>query len=189
MKTTLQKKNPLSLVVACITSLVIACSPTLTYREAVQYNSENSATKDKKEDAGFLVEAQSFALLEKELNQLAVKNGYASELVKFARRNQTARKKLESELTRVARSEKISLPVSMKGDHQTMLQTLASAEPEEFDRKFISIMKRVNADNGTLYKQYATDAHDTDIRVFAAKKLTLFENNRDGLAVVEDGLR
>lgn len=190
MKTTLLLKNAALILFSLSSGAgVISCSPTLTYREAVQLNTENLGTKHEQEDAAFLVDAQSFNLLEKELNHLAIKNGYAAELVKFARQNQEARKKLEDELTKVARSEEISLPVSMKSDHQSMLQNLASTDAQEFDRKFISVMKRVNSDNNNLYKQYATDAHDTDIRVFAAKKLNMFKNYEEGLAVIEDGLR
>jgi putative membrane protein len=188
MKKTFYEDFPIILFTAWFVILLVGCSSTLTYQEAVNDNRKNLGTQKQQADAEFLVDAQSFNLLEKELNQLAIRNGYSADLVKFARANQKAHKKLEAELEKLANAEKIKLPVTMKSEHANIIQELVAVERTDFDRRFVEVLREVNSDNERMYEASATDANDADIRGFAARKLGLYRSNRDALAAVDEGL-
>jgi putative membrane protein len=176
-----------SFVLACLLFLV-SCSRTLTYPDALHANQKNFSTAKQQADAAFLVEAQSFNLLETRLAELAIQNGYSADLVKFARARSKDAKSLSATLRGLSKSEKVALPASMKSEHQGLVSQLENEERAEFDTKFVELMKEIIEENTALYERQATDANDGDIRAYAARKLGMYRSNSEELANVGEQL-
>ena len=162
-----------------LTLSVAGCSSNLDYNEAHQRNDRRITTEELRDDARFMVEAKSASLLLLEMSRLATEKGYSATVQAFA--NQLARdhERLNDQLHDVAGNEKIKLPREMSESHRLVLQNVADAERQEFDRYFIRSVERVYEDKIRLYKNIATTGQNDEIRAFAAKTLGMLRANEE----------
>lgn len=165
-----------------------ACSGDASYKEALEENREEIEDPKTLEDANFLVEAKSLAILNTKVYTLAADSGYSSALVEFAASRTEAHEELEKDLNDLAKDKDIKLPSEMSEEHNAMYYQLSTADREEFDRSFVRITKRVNDDSRNLFNRNATGANDPDIRAFAARKLDQLEANATAVNDIEKRL-
>ncbi len=179
----------ISTVAFCAALIALSgCSSSLSYQEAMNKNRKSLESMERLEDANFLVEARSFNLLEKKVNELAQEKGYSADLVRYSKSEFEEQSKLEKALLKVARKEKIRVPGEMKTEHERLYQDLVSSARSEFDDRYVDILERVNAEHANLFAEQASEAHDTEIRAFAARELGMLRANKDDLAKMEDQL-
>lgn len=181
----LLKKDIIFIVVILF---IVSCSGDHNYEEAMAKNRERISEPEKFEDAAFLVEAKSVNMLQIELLELASTSGYASAVVTLGKRNLEIQNTLREDLRQIAKGKNIVLPASMSEQHQTLLKHVAESGRDEFDQRFITILKRVNEEITTQYTAMATNAYDPDIRAFAARKLDVLRTNAKDIATVEKEL-
>ena len=180
---------PLATVAISATMLIFTgCASNLSYQEAMNKNRRSLESMERLEDAEFLVEARSFNLLEKKVNELASQKGYSAELVQYAKAELEEQENLESELNKVSRKEKIKLPSEMKAEHEQLYQDLASTARSDFDARYIDVLEDINDDHSRLFEEQASQANDADVRAFAARKLGMLRANEDELSKVDDQL-
>lgn len=171
--TTLARMVPVVIILA----LAAACSSELTYQEAMRKNRTKIEDIQKLGDAQFLVDARSYNILEKKMAELAMTSGYAADIVNMAKGNLDDHKELEDELEELARKEKIKLPASMDERHLSVYNSLAGLDRAEFDKQYLRTLKQVNEENTNRYLDMATEAHDADVRAFAARHLDVFRSH------------
>lgn len=179
--------NRFSLILL-ITSTMAACSGDLTYQEAINRNERKIGDPGKLADAKFLVEAKSFNMLEWKLAELATTSGYAASIVNFAKKNISDFEQMDEEIEKLARKEKITLPSRMNDQHQASYYEISKASRQNFDKEFLSAMKRYNEENLEGYLQMATQAKDADVRAFAARKLDMMRIHGERVAEVDQEL-
>ena len=165
-----------------------ACSGDATYKEALEENREEIEDPKTLEDANFLVEAKSLAILNTKIYTLAADSGYSSALVEFAGKHKEAHEEMEKDLDDLAKDKDIKLPSEMSEEHNAMYYQLSTADREEFDRGFVRITKRINDDSRNLFNRNATGANDPDIRAFAARKLDHLNANASAVNDIEKQL-
>lgn len=170
------------------TLLLGACSGDASYKEALEENKEDIEDPKTREDANFLVEAKSLALLNTKVYTLAADSGYSSALVEFAGQHKEGHEEMEKDLNDLAKDKDIKLPSEMSDEHNAMYAQLSTADREEFDRSFVRITKRINDDSRSLFNRNATGANDPDIRAFAARKLDQLQANATAVNDIEKRL-
>jgi putative membrane protein len=168
--------------------ILASCASNLSYQQALEKNRRTLDNMDQVEDAQFLVEAQSFNLLETRINQLAAEKGYSSDLVNYAKRNVVTHKDVEKELAKLSRKTKMKVPSEMKDEHKRILDDLTATGRADFDAHFIDVLKDVNSENTQLYEEYSTDAHNGDVRAYAARNLGYLRAHAEQLEEVDDQL-
>lgn len=182
------KKFTRFFIATMIIAMMAACSSSLSYEQASKKNRKNIDNFDRLADSQFLVEAQSFSLLEKDINALAKEKGYSSEVVRFADSNLKLNQKKQKELTRLARKEKMKIPGELKAEHRRWVSDLTSVARADFDKKFIEILTNINKESTKLYEDKSTTAYDPDVRAFAARYLGEFRNHLNDLSKVDEHL-
>jgi putative membrane protein len=188
MKTLYVKSILNSMQLVIVTTILVSCSSSLTYQEAVSKNERKIEDPEMRSDARFLVEAKSFNLLEMRLTENAVTSGYASAIVDLARTQLQELEDMNDDIDELGRKEKIALPTAMSDQHQSNLFQVTSTDRQDFDRDFIMTMKRINDENKEQYLNMATEAKDADVRAFAARKLDMLRNHATHMEEVEKQL-
>jgi putative membrane protein len=168
--------------------LLVSCSSSLSYREAMNRNARKIHDAGRLDDANFLVDAKSFNMLEMKLAEAAVTNGYASAIVDLARKHLDQLKDMNDDLNKIARKEKIAMPESISEKHQLYLIDVTKADKQDFDKQYIQTIQRINEENKEQYMRMATDGKDADIRAFAARKLDMLKSHADELDEAEKKL-
>jgi putative membrane protein len=185
-------KTTLSLFVRATYILMIfalsSCASNMSYQQALDKNRRSLESMEKLEDAQFMVEAQSFNLLEQRINQLAIEKGYSADLVKFARKNAESYEDLGDELSKVSRKEKIKIPSEMKTEHEQKLQELSATARSDFDARYVDVLREINEENTELFEEQASEANDAEIRAFAAAKLGVLRATAEEISQVDDQL-
>jgi predicted outer membrane protein len=171
-----------------IVVLLGSCASNLSYQQAMDKNRRSLDDMNRLADAQFLVEAQSFNLLEKSINELAIKNGYSSELVNYGKKSFKKHDELENELSKLSRKEKIKVPSGMKDEHQRIYDDLAATGRADFDKTYVDVLQEVNEDNIELLEEQSSKAFDDDIRAFAARKLGMLRASITALDNIDDRL-
>jgi putative membrane protein len=168
--------------------VLVSCSSNLSYQQALEKNRRTLDNMDQVDDARFLVEAQSFNLLETKINEIAAEKGYSSDLVNFARRNVETHKDVQKELSKLSRKAKMKVPSEMKEEHQRVVDDLTATGRADFDAHFVDVLKDVNSENTRLYEEYSTEANNGDVRAYAARNLGYLRAHAEQLEQVDDQL-
>jgi predicted outer membrane protein len=168
--------------------LLLGCSSSLSYQEALNKNQRKMGSIDQVNDAHFLVDAKSFNLAEMEMSKLAITKGYSSSVVNYAKENLKIQTDVAKDLQRIARKAKAILPTEMKSEHQTLFTKLSSEGRAEFDGAYVESLRDLIKENSSLYSDQASKAYDDEIRSFAAHKLGLFRTQAEAISQVSDQL-
>jgi putative membrane protein len=96
--------------------------------------------------------------------------------------------RLEDELASLARREKIKLPKEMNEEHEDYVEDVAKADREDFDKEFLTALKKINEETNERFMAMATDAKDADVRAFSARKLDLLKAHAQKMERVEQDL-
>jgi putative membrane protein len=179
-------KLPASLVMLMLISG--ACSTSLSYQEAMNKNERKINNVAELNDARFLVDATSFNILEAKLAENAITSGYASAVVDFARKNLDDHKRMADDIQMLARKEKITIPTMMNDTHQNYLMQVTASNREDFDNNYLKTLQRINEENKEQYMRMATDAADSDVRAFAARKLDMLREHATRMEQVQQKL-
>lgn len=165
--------------------LMVSCSSSLSYNEAIQKNSGRVEDPQRLDDARFLVDAASYNILATKMAEAAMESGYSASLVSLAKQNLKEHEEMDRELRKLARKEKYVLPAEMNAEHERLLAELTSADRREFDRTYVRILGEISDEDREKFSRMATDAESEEIRAFAARKLDHFETHKDQLQTVD----
>jgi putative membrane protein len=166
-------KTTLTIFILTMTSstLILSCSQHLTYQEALDKNAEKIEDSKKLSDAYALVEVKSFAILATRLTELASTKGYSAIVVSMAGKQMDDHRLMTNEVDDLARQKKITLPTTLSDKHKIYLNELTAVNQEDFDKNYISIIRRIHEENIYRLEKMDIEASDEDIRAFAARKL------------------
>lgn len=183
-------KNSYKSILAGFCSLIaaavlVSCSSSLSYNEALQKNISRIDDSEKLDDARFLVDAASYNIFAMKMAEEAVKSGYSASVVSLAKENYEEHEEMDRELKKLARQEDIVLPAEMNENHQDLFAELKNSDRREFDRNYIRILRDASQEDRGKFSQMATAAESEDIRAFAARKLGLFESHQTEFETVD----
>ena len=171
-----------------IAVLMVGCSSTLSYNDALQKNISRIEDSEKLDDARFLVDVASFNLLATRLAEAAVKSGYSASIVAMEKENLEQHEDMDKEIIKLARREDVVFPAEMSAEHERLLAELTSSDRREFDRTYIRILREISQQDKEKFSRMATEAESDDVRAFAARKLDMFEGYETDLQTVDADL-
>ncbi|MGZ5242793.1 MAG: DUF4142 domain-containing protein [Bacteroidia bacterium] len=123
------------------------------------------------DDAEFMVKAASAGMAEVKLGELAMQKGSSKMVKDFAKMMVDDHTKANNELIALAAAKNITLPTAPGEDYMKKYDDLNKLAGADFDEKYMDIMVKEHKDAVDLFDDAAEDAHDADIKAFAAKTL------------------
>lgn len=162
----------------CICLLVASCTPTnLSYTEAAERNNKKLENEEQRKDAAFMVEAADYNLLLQDLSQQALEKGYSRMLTDFAKQNLSDHETMGERLRSLAREKKFALPAQVSDRQANIVQDFKQAERRNVDRSYVNTIDTLYQRLIRLYEDTALNAHDADIRSYAAAQLDILRSH------------
>lgn len=130
--------------------------------------------------AEFLVKIADGRLMGIEEGKAATSKGTSSDIRSYGKLMVTDQKRLLAVMKTLAVHKKIQLPYKISADKEDGLKELLSKKGEEFDDKFIKMM-RIDHERDLRLFSNAHDLKDEEIRAFAIKYQPLIQQHLDKL--------
>lgn len=123
-------------------------------------------------DQEFLVWAIACEVAEVKIAERAVENAEKPEVKKLAQRVLEDHKKTRDALMEQARKMKVGVVEGLNQEHREIYDRLGKVEGQEFDRTYLRHLVEGHEKGVKMYRKWAKDARDTDLRATAEKALS-----------------
>ncbi|MBX9602745.1 MAG: DUF4142 domain-containing protein [Bryobacteraceae bacterium] len=123
------------------------------------------------QDQEFARKAAMGGMFEVEAGRLAARQANAQKIKDFGNRMVKDHTAVNRELKQWARSNKMTLPATMGGEHQQHLRKLRSARGADFDRQYMMMMAEDHQKDVALFETQAGSGSNSDLKNFASKHL------------------
>ncbi len=126
----------------------------------------------------FVSEAAASDMFEIAASKLAAERtsgdvqGFASQMV-------TDHGKTASELNGLAEAAKISLPITMTGDGQSMLTKLQGLQGQEFAKQYMDDQVRAHKEAVSLFERYGKSGDNEQLKSWASRTLPTLQHHLD----------
>lgn len=142
--------------------------------------------KDEKTDAtDFAVKAAEGSLFEIEAARIAMQKGNTAtkDMAKMIMNDhQTA----SDELTALAKTKNITLPMSLSDEKQKDLKDLNEKTGKDFDEKYIDLMERDHERDTKMFRKASEDLEDPELKAWASKTLPNLEKHLSMVEAADD---
>lgn len=138
---------------------------------AEEQNEARFDNNDQEDDAEFLVNVAEINMEEIQLGKLAQQKGTTKEVKELGKMMEEAHIKLQSDLTALAKTKRISIPYSPTQKAQDAYKDLNEESGEDFDKEYANMMVNGHKDAIESFEKASTDSHDKDIRNWATTVL------------------
>ncbi|MCE6991143.1 DUF4142 domain-containing protein [Dyadobacter sp. CY323] len=144
--------------------------------EAVAENAAtDSASTAAKEDADFAVEAANGGMAEVALSKIAETKATDPKVKEFAKQMVTDHSKANDELKALAASKNITLPSASDEEKQKAAADLAGKSGTDFDKAYISQMKKDHDKTVKLFEDGQKEVKDAELKAFIEKTLPVIK--------------
>jgi len=128
----------------------------------------------------FVTKATIANMFEIEEAKVAVKTAKNPDVKKFAQQMITDHTKAGTEMKAVvAKVQGVTAPTALDDAHQSKLDDLKKKTGDDFDQDYVSDQKGAHGDAVSLFKNYADNGTDPDLKAFAAKTLPTLQAHKD----------
>jgi putative membrane protein len=159
-------------------------SLTTTMVDSANIAMEDTAGINNNDTAQFMNRAAIGGKMEVEFGKLAQQQSNNAEVKEFAAMIVKDHSKANTELKRVAETNKIALDDTYPKDVQTHLDNMKTMKGAEFDRHYMKMMVRDHAKDIALFKA-ATKHPNAEISNFATKTLPVLEKHQQRAIAIE----
>ena len=135
---------------------------------------EDSTIQD---DSKFAVKAADGGMMEVELSKLALTKSTSPEVKKLAKMMVDDHTAANNELKKLAGTKNISVPATVSTDRQEKLTDFMKKTGNDFDKDYASYMVSDHKDAIELFKKQAEKGKDTELKSWAAGKLSTLEHH------------
>ena len=131
--------------------------------------------------AEFIQKATMSDMYEVQAGKLAADKGQSDAAKQFGQQMVDAHTKTTDELMGIVKSKniKVDIPTRLDSEHQKLIDDLNSASAKDFDKTYASQQVDAHQNAVKLFKKYAEDGDDPDVKQFAAKTLPAIEHHLD----------
>jgi putative membrane protein len=129
------------------------------------------------DDLRFVQKAAADGLAEIELGRLAERKAASDAVRKFGRRVADDHAKANASLKSLAASKRAFLPEKVDADAQLKEESLAKLSGPAFDNAYLERMVSDRQQDVRDFEKRAKEAHDPDVRAFAAKTLATLQEH------------
>lgn len=135
---------------------------------------EDSTIQD---DSKFAVKAADGGMMEVALSKLALTKSQSPEVKKLAQMMVNDHTMANNELKKLAGTKNISVPATLSSDKQDKLTDFTKKVGNDFDKDYTSYMVSDHKDDIALFKKQAEKGKDTELKTWAAAKLSTLEHH------------
>jgi putative membrane protein len=129
----------------------------------------------------FVQKAAMSDMYEVQAGKLAAEKGQSDAVKRFGQQMVDAHSKTTEDLTGIVKSKniKVDLPSTLDSTHQKLIDDLKSASAQDFDKTYAKQQVDAHQQAVDLFKKYAAQGDDADVKQFAAKTLPTIEHHLD----------
>ena len=129
----------------------------------------------------FIQKAAMSDMYEVQAGKLAADKAQSDAVKQFGQQMVDAHTKTTDELMGIVKSKniKVDVPTKLDSEHQKLIDDLNSASAKDFDKTYASQQVDAHQNAVKLFKKYAEDGDDPDVKQFAAKTLPAIEHHLD----------
>lgn len=120
-------------------------------------------------DNEFLGQAMKDSLAEVELCELALQKTANDEIKAFAQRMIDEHSQMGSTIEQLAGKKNVGLPKDISSEDQSVIDNLSKLSGQEFDKRFMDQNVKDHEKDIKVFKYYAQQAEDADIKALADK--------------------
>jgi putative membrane protein len=167
-------------------ALVVGCKernnrePTVTETITAQpagTTTTTSATPLSKDDKEFITKAAEGGMLEVELGKQVSQKALSPDVKAFGARMVTDHSKANAELGQIATTKGVALPTELDKDHQKVVVDITKLTGKKLDKAYAKDMVKDHEEDVKEFRKASADLKDPDLRVWAAKTLTVLEQH------------
>lgn len=155
--------------------LIASCGPKQKTEDTKVVAEEQNEAKfnenNQEQDAQFLVNAAEINLEEIQLGQLAQQNGRTTHVKELGKMMEDAHTKSQNDLTALAKSKNITIPISVTENVQEAYKELKEKSGNDFDKAYSDLMVSKHKDAIAAFEKASTDSKDADIKNWATVSL------------------
>jgi putative membrane protein len=129
----------------------------------------------------FLQKAATSDMYEVQAGKLAADKAQSDAVKQFGQQMVDAHTKTTDELMGIVKSKniKVDVPTKLDSEHQKLIDDLNSASAKDFDKTYASQQVEAHQNAVKLFKKYAENGDDPDVKQFATKTLPAIEHHLD----------
>ena len=129
----------------------------------------------------FVAKAAMSDIYEVQAGKVAADKAQSDVVKQFGQQMVDAHTKTTDELMGIVKSKniKVDVPTKLDSEHQKLIDDLNSASAKDFDKTYASQQVDAHQNAVKLFKKYAEDGDDPDVKQFAAKTLPAIEHHLD----------
>jgi putative membrane protein len=135
----------------------------------------DSASAGAEDDAEFAVAAANGGLAEVALSKIAQDKATDPKVKEFAKQMITDHSKANDELKTLAASKNITLPTAPNEEKQKAAADLGGKSGSDFDKAYISQMKKDHEETVKLFEDAQKDVKDAELKAFIDKTLPVIK--------------
>ncbi|MBE9463802.1 DUF4142 domain-containing protein [Dyadobacter subterraneus] len=135
----------------------------------------DSASSAMEDDAKFAVEAANGGLAEVALSKIAEEKATDPKVKEFAKQMIKDHSKANDELKKLAESKNITLPSAPNEEKQKAAADLGGKNGSDFDKAYISQMKKDHEQTVKLFEDAQKDVKDSELKAFIDKTLPVIK--------------
>lgn len=168
----------ITILLACV--LLTSCNSNDSIELAADQSTqqfEAAGVQNMKNDALFVAEAASAAMLQLRLSEAASEKAVSPEVKELAQRMQEDHQRILTDLQDMSGQSMFVLPQELGNSHQKVYDDVTERSGIGFD---LSYVKEVNKQHDNLLDRYsdiADNGNDMEVKVFASKQLPLIRQH------------
>ena len=139
-------------------------------------DSSSAAVAD---DAEFAVAAANGGMAEVALSKIAEEKATDPKVKEFAKQMITDHSKANEELKTLATSKNITLPSAPNEEKQKVASDLGAKSGSDFDKAYISQMKKDHDETVKLFEDAQKEVKDTELKAFIDKTLPVIKSHAE----------
>jgi putative membrane protein len=185
------KKNIVNMLLLAFAVTFIACEPKKAEDSKDIAEDQNEARLEgsgKEKDAEFAVAAADGSLLEVQLGTLVLTKARSPQVKQFAQMMVDDHTKANNELKALAQQKNITLPDVMSEKCQKHYYDLDQKKQDEVDAEYMDLMVKDHKDDIDKFEKEAENGEDTEIKSWAAGKLTTLRHHLEEAERIRDDL-
>jgi putative membrane protein len=129
--------------------------------------------------ANFVQKVATSDMYEVQAGKIAAEKGQSDAVKQFGQQMVDAHTKTTEELTGIVKTKslKVDLPAKLDAKHQKLIDDLDSVPAQDFDKTYAKQQVDAHQEAVNLFKKYASQGDDTDVKQFAQKTLSTIEHH------------
>ena len=191
-------KNLLFFLYSVAFTVMIACNS--QPKDAKELADSVNAAKDtttnsgdiitvRENEAEFATNAADAGLAEINFANLAISKTNNADVKMYANMMLKDHGAANDELTALAKSKNISLPVSMSSEHQKNRNELAEKTGADFDKKYLDLMEKDHVKVLAFMEHEAREGTDPDLKAFASKTVPVINAHLNAVRKIKEKLK